>query len=154
LTVQEHVDSPIGFLKNLIPDSGKADLVPGSKAINFIEPKTSKEVANRNMLPYHNTSFRDICRDTGKQELYQRQRTGNKTPKENQELAPTTYNRKLGLRIWSQTLLFIKFNLKVNGGIFIFSSSFICLSFIKHIKASIMSRNCKSSIFPPQEPEE
>lgn len=41
-TVEEHIDSVICFCPNLVPRSGKTNLVPGSKSINFIEPKTSK----------------------------------------------------------------------------------------------------------------
>ena len=73
--------------------------------------------------------------------------------KERKELAPTTCDGKFSLRIWGQTFIFIKVNLKVNRGVIIFLSSFICLSFRKNIKAFIMSRDRESCIFPPQEPE-
>lgn len=65
-TVQEHIDTPIHLCHNLVPYSGETNLVPGSETVHFIEPKTSKEVAKRNMLPYYHTSFRNICKHNHK----------------------------------------------------------------------------------------
>lgn len=67
---------------------------------------------------------------------------------------PTTYKRKLSLCVWCQSLILVKLYLKVNRGIIILSSSFICLSLNEYIKASIMFWYCKSSILSPQKPKQ
>lgn len=72
--------------------------------------------------------------------------------REIEEVPPTTCNGKLFLSIWGQTFPFIELNLKVNWGIAIFFSSFVCFSFNIDVKAHIMSGNCESCICPPQEP--
>lgn len=83
-----------------------------------------------------------------------RTKANRRKKKEIKDLAPTTCNRKLSLRIWGQTLIFIKLNLKVNGCVIILLSSFICLGFHKDIEPFIMSRDCKSGILSPQVPKE
>lgn len=53
----------------------------------------------------------------------------------------------------SQSFPCVELDLILNGGIAVFPSSFISLCFVKHIEAFIMLGDCKSDIFPPQEPE-
>lgn len=154
-TIQKHIDGPICLRAELIPHSRETDLVSGGKSVNFIKPKTDEEVADRNMLPYYHTSFRNIYKANQNRNFNQRQKkTQLKQEKDIKDLAPTTCNRKLSLRIWGQTLIFIKLNLKVNGCVIILLSSFICLCFHKDIEPFIMSRDCKSGILSPQVPKE
>lgn len=149
--VQKHIDTPIHLWHNLVPYSGETKLVPGSKTVHLIEPKTSKEVADRSMLLYYHAPFWNICRSNHKSEDLTKKLKGR--TEKRRDLAPTTCDGKFSLRIWHQTLFFIKVNLKVNRGVIIFLCSFVCLSFNEDIKAFVMPRDCKSSIFPPQEPE-
>lgn len=62
LTIQKHVDVPANFCHQFVPDSGKAQLVPRGKTVNFIEPQTGEQICDGNMLLYNNTSFGNICR--------------------------------------------------------------------------------------------
>lgn len=71
LAIQEHIHSPICFRCNLVPYNSKTNLVSGSKTVNFVEPKTSKEVGDRNMLSYYHTSFGNICKPVSYKNLYQ-----------------------------------------------------------------------------------
>lgn len=59
--VPKHVNGPISLGPDLVPNRGKANLISRSKPVNFVEPKTSKKIRNRNVFTYYNTSFRHIC---------------------------------------------------------------------------------------------
>lgn len=60
-TIPKHIRMPIYLRHNSIPYGRKANLIPRSKMINIIEPKTSENIRNRNVFLYDNTTFRDIC---------------------------------------------------------------------------------------------